>query len=235
MLCLPLFDMAQSNHHASVRFVPQLRAGTSQVEKELELSNQRSHAARAVHARKKRPWLESGWRPTYHNWSSYSVSNGPGSTPADAQLGFKLKPWRAINVTTKGSKENDRVATEGRHEHIANSSAVRCKPNLPWILQCGNSDPFDTMSLPITPTINQLIQFIRDAYVSPFKTPKLLCSNPVIDYMHLLSRYALRCWVGFHRVMWLSSSDLVVVTRRLRHVLEPWVSREPVFDTSHYR
>ena len=57
---------------------------------------------------------------------------------------------------------NQRLGSSTRRRRLSPSPD---EPSLLELLRAGNSDPFDTQGVPITPHINRLILFIRDAYL----------------------------------------------------------------------
>ncbi|OAP62099.1 hypothetical protein AYL99_04302 [Fonsecaea erecta] len=136
----------------TVRFVPQLDSKATQVDKELEIAKQKSHAARWSHEKrknkKKKQEQEEVWRiEDPHASAHYGVW-------ADRQVDIRGQGSLVLYPTSGFSQP--------RRFNPARDSR---SPSLLEILGGGNSDPFNAKPLRITPEINKLITFIRDGYL----------------------------------------------------------------------
>ena len=113
-------------------------------ERELEDAARRSHAARAAHARRRRAAgreAPSFPEPTKSN-ESIPAECTPESPPPQDVL---------VKSLTSTSREPDQATTQGP---VATHQLSLLE---------GNSDPFGSFSIKITPQINQVLTFMRDA------------------------------------------------------------------------
>ncbi|KIW63056.1 hypothetical protein PV04_09934 [Phialophora macrospora] len=140
-----------TQRYPAVRFVPQLGAKSSQVEKELEIANQKAHAARWSHARRKQKKKE---QEEALRAQSQGLATG---AQQDVDPTERYESGEYGHVSTYQPEDSLRL-----RKHFTTS---RTHLSLLEILRDGNSDPFNTQGLPITPIINKLITFIRDAYL----------------------------------------------------------------------
>jgi hypothetical protein len=154
--------------HSTLRFVPQFNAKASQVEKELELAGQKSHAARWSHAKRKQ-----------------QKAKGQQSSTVQSQGELQPLPKRllkgALTLYAYPDHPRRKSIDEVQHDKDPQQSRSPSYPALkslrpktrpsqedPYALVDilrGDSDPFNAQGIKITPQINQLVTFIRDAYL----------------------------------------------------------------------
>ncbi|OAL24653.1 hypothetical protein AYO22_05442 [Fonsecaea multimorphosa] len=138
-----------SSGYLTVRFVPQLDSEATQVEKELETANQKSHAARWSHDKRKRRKQEQ---------KALLLSEDHDASAIYGHSAGRQKEIRGDSGLLLYEGDH---SLQPRRPHTARDSI----PSLLEVLPGGNSDPFNALALQITPEINKLITFIRDGYL----------------------------------------------------------------------
>ncbi|KIW29613.1 uncharacterized protein PV07_05416 [Cladophialophora immunda] len=141
----------RSSRFTTVRFVPQLDSKATQVERELEIANQKSHAARWSHEKRKKRKQEQKEHLLNEAQGHYASVNNRHLTDQqqDIRGPGRLVFYRADHLLQRWDL------------HTARDDS----PSLLEILPGGNSDPFNAQALQITPQVNKLITFIRDGYL----------------------------------------------------------------------
>lgn len=149
----------------SIRFTPLWKPGTSVRERELERSAQRSHAARVANAnrRKKVQLRLAGY-----------------DEPSTPVLGKCNEP--SFGASHEAPPNDEDIDSERPHQNSEGSSSSQPSvtpptPQPTTILKRGNSDPFNSFVIDITPTFNRIITFARDSYFPSVTVPKWLRSK----------------------------------------------------------
>ncbi|OAL38504.1 hypothetical protein AYO20_02153 [Fonsecaea nubica] len=136
---------------STVRFVPQLDSKATQVEKELEIANQKSHAAKWSHERRKK--------------RKQALKEVFLSEDQDDRANAKHEHLSEVREDTRGYGDFALYRAENILQATTFHTTKDGASSLLEILPGGNSDPFNAQALRITPEINKLITFIRDGYL----------------------------------------------------------------------